>query len=54
MLQTSARSEQKQSIIEIIRAALRAAALSDRPNDAIDTLADALIRLIEIAEVCHA
>ncbi|CAN0624351.1 conserved protein of unknown function [Burkholderia multivorans] len=42
-----------QSPAEIIRDALRDAALSDRPNDAIDTLADALVRLAAIAEVRH-
>lgn len=41
--------------IEIIRRALRAAALSERPNDAIDVLGDALLNLAELAraEVSH-
>lgn len=41
--------------LEIIRRALRDAALSDRPNDAIDTLADALMRLANLArtEAAH-
>jgi hypothetical protein len=42
------------AILEITRAALRDAALSDRPNDAIDTLADALLRLTAMVEVRHA
>lgn len=46
-----ARPEQTQSPLEIIRTALRDAALSDRPNDAIDLLADALVRLAAIAQV---
>ncbi|WP_175718778.1 hypothetical protein [Burkholderia anthina] len=41
--------------LEIIRRALRDAALSDRPNDAIDVLGDALRNLAELAraEVLH-
>jgi hypothetical protein len=46
-----ARPEQLQSPIEIIRAALRDAALSDRPNDAIDVLGAALIRLADLSRV---
>jgi hypothetical protein len=49
-----ARPEQTQSPLAIIRDALRAAALSDRPNDAIDVLADALVRLTAVVEVRHA
>ncbi|WP_143328599.1 hypothetical protein [Burkholderia sp. AU28863] len=48
-----ARPEQTQFPVELVRAALRAAATSDRPNEAIDILADALLRLAEIAEVHH-
>ncbi|MDN7602231.1 hypothetical protein [Burkholderia gladioli] len=50
----SARPEQLQSPLEFLRIALRAAAMSDRPNDAIDVLADALLRLAAITEVRHA
>lgn len=41
--------------LEIIRRALRDAALSDRPNDAIDVLGTALLNLAELvrAEVPH-
>ncbi len=51
-----ARPEQTQSPLEIIRIALRDAALSDRPNDAIDVLGSALLQLAVIAraEVRHA
>lgn len=43
------------SALEIIRRALRDAALSDRPNDAIDVLGAALLNLAELArsEVPH-
>jgi hypothetical protein len=44
-----ARPAQQQSPIEIIRDALRAAAVESTPNGAIDTLADALIRLADLA-----
>lgn len=37
--------------LEIIRRALRDAALSDHPNDAIDVLGDALLTLAELARV---
>lgn len=50
----SARPEQLQSPLEFLRIALSAAAMSDRPNDAIDILADALLRLAAITEVRHA
>ncbi|WP_198385240.1 hypothetical protein [Burkholderia ubonensis] len=42
--------------LKIIRAALREAALSERPNDAIDILGDALLHLADLArtEVNHA
>lgn len=49
-----ARPEQTQFPIELVRAALRAAAMSDRPNEAIDILADALLRVAAIKEVRHA
>ncbi|NHV29293.1 hypothetical protein [Burkholderia sp. D-99] len=41
--------------LEIVRRALRDAAMSDHPNDAIDTLADALMRLANLArtEAAH-
>ncbi|MDS0802845.1 hypothetical protein [Burkholderia cenocepacia] len=37
--------------LEIIRRALRDAALSAQPNDAIDVLGDALLNLAELARV---
>lgn len=42
--------------LEIISRALRDAALSDRPNDAIDVLGNALLDLAELArtEASHA
>ncbi|WP_143293601.1 hypothetical protein [Burkholderia pseudomallei] len=56
MRHAAARPEQTQSPLEIIRIALRNAALSDRPNDAIDVLGAALLQLAVIAraEVRHA
>jgi hypothetical protein len=56
MRQVHARLEQPQSIPSIVAAALRAAALSDHPNDAIDVLGVALLHLAELtreAEVRH-
>ncbi|MBY4724617.1 MULTISPECIES: hypothetical protein [Burkholderia] len=43
------------TVLDIIRRALRDAALSDRPNDAIDVLGDALLDLDKLAraEVLH-
>ena len=38
-----------QTLTFLVREALRAAALSDRPNDAIDILADALLALAVLA-----
>ncbi|MBW9107767.1 hypothetical protein [Paraburkholderia phenoliruptrix] len=49
MRQALARPEQTESPIQIINRALRDAALSDRPNDAIDTLATALAALATLA-----
>jgi len=48
-----ARPEQKSfpNTLTIVNDALRAAALSDRPNDAIDLLADALVKLAALAQV---
>ena len=51
MRQNPARPEQSQSPIEIIRAALRDAAIQSSPNQSIDVLADALLRLDAIARV---
>lgn len=48
MRQTLARPEQLQSSLEIIRAALRAAALAPTYQDALDATGDALRRLSEI------
>jgi hypothetical protein len=46
--QPTARSEQSQSIHEIIRNALRCAAVASTPNGAIDLLGDALTQLDKI------
>jgi hypothetical protein len=48
MFQSSARSEQPQSPLEIIRAALRDAAIAPTVYDALDATGDALRRLAEI------
>ncbi|WP_175855032.1 hypothetical protein [Burkholderia anthina] len=48
MRQALARPEQLQSPLEIIRAALRAAALAPTDQDALDATGDALRRLAEI------
>ncbi len=40
-----------QNLTSIVREALRAAALSDRPNDAIDVLGDALRHLADLAHM---
>ncbi|WP_186100315.1 hypothetical protein [Burkholderia gladioli] len=51
MLNASARPEQtntSNSLASLVNCALRAAALSDRPNDAIDTLAAALLTIAAI------
>ncbi|VBB11340.1 hypothetical protein [Burkholderia stabilis] len=55
MRQATARPEQPQSPLEIIRAAMRAAALAPTYQDALDVTGDALRRLAEIAraEVRH-
>ncbi|WP_293039469.1 hypothetical protein [Paraburkholderia sp.] len=55
MRQTPARSEQTQSPLEIIRAALRDAATAPTVFDALDVTGDALRRLAELAraEVAH-
>jgi hypothetical protein len=55
MRQALARPEQKPSPLEIIRAALRAAALAPSERDALDLTGDALCRLAELAraEVRH-
>ncbi|WP_169742645.1 hypothetical protein [Paraburkholderia ferrariae] len=55
MRQVPARLEQLQSPLEIIRAALRAAATAPTVYDALDVTGDALRRLAEIArgEVRH-
>lgn len=45
MRQAVARPEQTQSSIEIIRAALRAAALCNSDRDALDILGDAMLSL---------
>ncbi|VVE33630.1 hypothetical protein [Pandoraea sputorum] len=45
MRQALARPEQTQSPIEIIRAALRAAALAHSDRDALDILGDAMLSL---------
>ncbi|VWC98972.1 hypothetical protein BLA18112_03853 [Burkholderia lata] len=52
----SARPEQTQSPLEIIRNALRAAALAPSDRDALDVAGDALRRLADLArmEVRHA
>ncbi|VWC01018.1 hypothetical protein BLA6860_04833 [Burkholderia lata] len=52
----SARPEQAQSSLEIIRNALRAAALAPTDSDALDVAGDALRRLADLAriEVRHA
>lgn len=49
MHQALAHLEQLQSPLEIIRAALRAAALAPTYQDALDATGDALRRLAEIA-----
>jgi hypothetical protein len=50
-----ARPEHLQSPLEIIRAALREAAIAPTVHEALDVTGDALLRLAEIAraEVCH-
>ncbi|WP_185723470.1 hypothetical protein [Burkholderia stagnalis] len=55
MRQAPARPEQSQSPLEIIRAALRAAALASSDGAALDVTGDALRRLAELAraEVRH-
>ncbi|CAJ2717751.1 Uncharacterised protein [Burkholderia pseudomallei] len=55
MRQALARPEQSQSPLEIIRAALRAAALASSDSAALDVTGDALRRFAEFAgaEVCH-
>lgn len=50
MRHISARSEQQQSIIEIIRAALRDAATAPTIIDALDVTGEALRRLAEMAQ----
>lgn len=56
MRRTTAQTEQTQSPAEIIRAALRDAAIAPTVFDALDVTGDALRRLAELAraEVCHA
>jgi hypothetical protein len=51
MRQSLARPEQSQSALEIIRAALRAAALASSDSAALDLTGDALRRLAELARV---
>jgi len=55
MRQSAPRPEQLQSPLEIIRTALRAAALAPTYQDALDVTGDALCRLAELAreEVRH-